>query len=60
MKPVKQKYYFIGKLSLKQLLKLDDMRARLLVCQDEAGKPYGFLVRMTPATITLLKKMNLI
>ena len=56
----KQKYYFIGKLNVQQLLKLDEMRARIFVCTGEAGKPFGFLVYQTPATITLLKKMNIL
>lgn len=60
MKRTKQKYYFIGKLSVQQLLELDDMRAKIFVCSNETGKPFGFLVYLTPATTTLLKKMNLI
>lgn len=60
MKRKNQKYYFIGKLSVQQLLMLDDMRAKIFVCNDETEKPFGFLVYLTPATITLLKKMDLI
>lgn len=60
MKQPKQKYYFIGKLNVEQLLTLDDMRAKIFVCSNEAGKPFGFLVYLTPATISLLKKMDLI
>lgn len=60
MKLPKQKYYFIGKLNVQQLLELDDMRAQVFVCNGETGKPFGFLVYLTPATISLLKKFRLI
>jgi hypothetical protein len=60
MKRPKQKYHFIGKLKVEQLLRLDDMRAKVAVCIGEDGKSFGFLIRITPATISLLKKMDLI
>lgn len=60
MKRLKQKYYFIGKLTVEQLLELDDRQAKIFVCSDEAGKPLGFLIYLTPTVITLLRKMNII
>ncbi len=59
MKLQKQKYYFVNKLTIQQLIKLDDMRARIFVCSDEAGKPFGFLVKLTPRTISFLKSHHL-
>ncbi len=57
-KPI-QKYYFVDKLKVEQLLQLDDMRAKIFVCTGENEKSFGFLVRLTPHTISFLKTNRL-